>query len=53
MISGCNMDDEGNVVENKKLVLDNNALLMDAICAIKALSAQVDELKEEIKNLKG
>ena len=46
-------DDEGNVVENKKLVLDNNALLMDAICAIKALSAQVDELKEEIKNLKG
>lgn len=53
MISGCNMDDEGNVVENKKLVLDNNELLMDAICAIKALSAQVDELKEEIKNLKG
>ena len=46
-------DDEGNVVENKKLVLDNNALLMDALCAIKALSAQVDELKEEIKNLKG
>ncbi|AZU98780.1 tail fiber protein [Klebsiella phage KpKT21phi1] len=46
-------DDEGNVVENKKLVLDNNALLLDAICAIKALSAQVDELKEEIKNLKG
>ncbi|QZE50307.1 tail fiber protein [Klebsiella phage vB_KpnS-VAC9] len=46
-------DDEGNVVENKKLVLDNNALLMDAICAIKALSAQVDELKEEIKSLKG
>lgn len=46
-------DDEGNVVENKKLVLDINALLMDAICAIKALSAQVDELKEEIKSLKG
>lgn len=46
-------DDDGNVVENKKLVLDNNALLLDAICAIKALSAQVDELKEEIKNLKG
>ena len=46
-------DGEGNVVENKKLVLDNNALLLDAICAIKALSAQVDELKEEIKNLKG
>ena len=46
-------DDDGNVVENKKLVLDNNAFLMDAICAIKALSAQVDELKEEIKNLKG
>lgn len=46
-------DDEGNVVENKKLVLDNNALLLDAICAIKALSAQVDELKEEIKNLNG
>ncbi|AKQ07495.1 tail fiber [Klebsiella phage Sushi] len=46
-------DDEGNVVENKKLVLDNNALLLDAICAIKSLSAQVDELKEEIKNLKG
>lgn len=51
--SASYQDDEGNVVENKKLVLDNNALLMDAICAIKALSAQVDELKEEIKNLKG
>ena len=53
MISGCNMDDEGNVVESKKLALDNKALLMDALCATKALSAQVDELKEEIKNLKG
>lgn len=51
--SASYQDDDGNVVENKKLVLDNNALLMDAICAIKALSAQVDELKEEIKNLKG
>ena len=46
-------DAEGNVVENKRLVLDSNPLLMDALCAIKALSAQVDELKEEIKKLKG
>nr|DAI80133.1 MAG TPA: tail protein [Caudoviricetes sp.] len=46
-------DDEGNVVENKRLVLDSNPLLMDALCAIKALSAQVEELKEEIKKLKG
>lgn len=46
-------DADGNVVENKRLVLDTNPLLMDALCAIKALSAQVDELKEEIKKLKG
>lgn len=46
-------DDNGNVVENKRLVLDTNPLLMDALCAIKALSAQVDELKEEIRKLKG
>lgn len=44
---------DGNVVENKRLVLDSNPLLMDALCAIKALSAQVEELKEEIKKLKG
>lgn len=44
---------DGNVVENKRLVLDSNPLLMDALCAIKALSAQVDELKEEIRKLKG
>lgn len=46
-------DADGNVVENKRLVLDSNPLLMDALCAIKALSAQVDELKEEIRKLKG
>ena len=46
-------DEDGNVVENKRLVLDTNPLLMDALCAIKALSAQVEELKEEIKKLKG
>ena len=46
-------DEDGNVVENKRLVLDTNPLLMDALCAIKALSAQVDELKEEIRKLKG
>lgn len=46
-------DADGNVVENKRLVLDTNPLLMDALCAIKALSAQVDELKEEIRKLKG
>jgi hypothetical protein len=46
-------DADGNVVENKRLVLDINTLLMDALCAIKALSAQVEELKEEIKKLKG
>lgn len=46
-------DENGNVVENKRLVLDSNPLLMDALCAIKALSAQVDELKEEIRKLKG
>lgn len=46
-------DENGNVVDNKRLVLDTNPLLMDALCAIKALSAQVDELKEEIRKLKG
>lgn len=46
-------DADGNVVDNKRLVLDTNPLLMDALCAIKALSAQVDELKEEIRKLKG
>lgn len=46
-------DEDGNVVDNKRLVLDTNPLLMDALCAIKALSAQVDELKEEIRKLKG
>lgn len=46
-------DANGNVVENKRLVLDTNPLLMDALCAIKALSAQVEELKEEIRKLKG
>lgn len=46
-------DADGNVVENKRLVLDTNPLLMDALCAIKALSAQVEELKEEIRKLKG
>lgn len=45
--------EDGNVVENKRLVLDSNPLLMDALCAIKVLSAQVEELKEEIKKLKG
>lgn len=45
--------EDGNVVENKRLVLDTNPLLMDALCAIKVLSAQVEELKEEIKKLKG
>lgn len=46
-------DANGDVVENKRLILDSNPLLMDALCAIKALSAQVEELKEEIKKLKG
>lgn len=46
-------DENGNVVDNKRLVLDTNPLLMDALCAIKALSAQVDDLKEEIRKLKG
>ena len=46
-------DEDGNVVENKRLVLDTNPLLMDALCAIKVLSAQVEELKEEIRKLKG
>ena len=46
-------DADGDVVENKRLVLDTNPLLMDALCAIKALSAQVEELKEEIRKLKG
>lgn len=46
-------DENGNVVENKRLVLDTNPLLMDALCAIKALSAQVDELKKEIRKLRG
>lgn len=46
-------DEGGNVVENKRLVLDTNPLLMDALCAIKVLSAQVEELKEEIRKLKG
>ena len=46
-------DADWNVVENKRLVLDTNPLLMDALCAIKALSTQVEELKEEIKKLKG
>ena len=46
-------DADGNLVDNKRLVLDTNPLLMDALCAIKALSAQVDELKEEIRKLKG
>lgn len=45
--------EDGNVVENKRLVLDTNPLLMDALCAIKVLSAQVEELKEEIRKLKG
>lgn len=44
-------DENGNVVENKRLVLDTNPLLMDALCAIKVLSAQVGELKEENADL--
>ncbi|MEW0646831.1 tail fiber domain-containing protein [Escherichia coli] len=45
-------DENGNVVENKRLVLDTNPLLMDALCAIKVLSAQVVELKEENADLR-
>lgn len=51
--SGSYKDENGETVEVNKLVLDTNPLLMDALCAIKALSAQVDELKEEIRKLKG
>lgn len=51
--NGSYMDKNGETVEVNKLVLDTNPLLMDALCAIKALSAQVDELKEEIRKLKG
>lgn len=50
---GSYIDANGEQVNIEKLVLDTNPLLMDALCAIKALSAQVDELKEEIKKLKG
>lgn len=50
---GSYVNENGEQVEVDKLVLDTNPLLMDAICAIKALSAQVDELKEEIRKLKG
>lgn len=50
---GSYINENGEQVEVDKLVLDTNPLLMDAICAIKALSAQVDELKEEIRKLKG
>ena len=50
---GSYQDENGQTVEVNKLVLDTNPLLMDALCAIKALSAQVDELKEEIRKLKG
>ena len=50
---GSYIDESGDQVNIEKLVLDTNPLLMDALCAIKALSAQVDELKEEIKKLKG
>lgn len=50
---GSYLDKDGNQVNSEKLVLDTNPLLMDALCAIKALSAQVDELKEEIRKLKG
>lgn len=51
--NGSYKDENGETVEVNKLVLDTNPLLMDALCAIKALSAQVDELKEEIRKLKG
>lgn len=50
---GSYIDANGEQINIEKLVLDTNPLLMDALCAIKALSAQVDELKEEIKKLKG
>ena len=50
---GSYVNENGEKVVIEKLLLDTNPLLMDALCAIKALSAQVDELKEEIKNLKG
>lgn len=50
---GSYIDENGEQVNIEKLVLDTNPLLMDALCAIKALSAQVDELKEEIRKLKG
>ena len=50
---GSYIDENGDQVNVEKLVLDTNPLLMDALCAIKALSAQVEELKEEIRKLKG
>lgn len=50
---GSYIDENGDQVNVEKLVLDTNPLLMDALCAIKALSAQVDELREEIRKLKG
>ncbi|CAL5098842.1 Phage long tail fiber [Salmonella phage Tennessee] len=44
---GAYIDANGEQVNIEKLVLDTNPLLMDALCAIKVLSAQVGELKEE------
>lgn len=44
---GSYIDANGEQVNIEKLVLDTNPLLMDALCAIKVLSAQVGELKEE------
>ena len=49
---GSYIDANGEQVNIEKLVLDTNPLLMDALCAIKVLSAQVGELKEENADLR-
>lgn len=49
---GSYIDANGEQVNIEKLVLDTNPLLMDALCAIKVLSSQVGELKEENADLR-
>lgn len=49
---GSYIDANGEQINIEKLVLDTNPLLMDALCAIKVLSSQVGELKEENADLR-
>lgn len=44
---------EGEVIETEFLALDTNPLLMDALAAIKVLSAEVCELKEKLNEVTG